>query len=96
MAAKVIRCLPVTDKSLNLLMIFAQTHEHQCIYIYIYTNTHAHSVYPPLAHHSQSCQSAHAVASKMLMIIPFDLRVWKNSAITLYYDQGYPGTCLLV
>lgn len=40
--------------------------------------------------------SAHAGGRKRLVITPFDLTMWRTSAIRLYYGQGYPGTCLLV
>lgn len=86
MAAKGIHCLPVTDKSLILQMVFAQTHARPFTYSY----TRKHAPQPVTLH------PTHAVGLKRFMIIPFDLRVWRTSAIRLYYDQGYPGTCLLV
>lgn len=71
MAATGIHWLPVTDKSLILLISLSR------------------------AARSPSHLSAHAVGLKRFMIIPFDLKVWKASAIRLYYDQGHPGTLCL-
>lgn len=50
----------------------------------------------PPARPTSSNLSARVVGLKRLVIIPFDLRVWRTSAIRLYYDQGHPGTCLSV
>lgn len=81
MTAKGSQCLPVTDKSLILQMVITCVHTH----------THTHTLT-----HTHPAPSAHLVSLKRSMIITFDLYSWKTSTIRLYYDQGYPGTWLLV
>lgn len=56
---------------------------------------HPNNTFAP-ASPTPSRPSAHAGGRKRLMITPFDLTMWRTSAIRLYYGQGYPGTCLLV
>lgn len=90
MASKGTRCLPVTDKSLIFLLAFAQ----QPPYTYCYTHKHTFTLSPVRPTPSQL--SAHAVCLRRLMVIPSDPGVWRTSAIRLHYDQGYPGTCLLL